>query len=177
MTSLFLDILLVDDSDTDVEIIREAISEIQNGRPGVQGSPVPNASVSGNSRREFPSLRVGGVTVNAVRDGDEALKYLRREGPYADKPQPRLMILDINMPKKTGFEILRILKSDPVLKSLPVIILTTSRRPQDVRMAYEEGAASYIVKPLKYADLREVLATALKYWNRVCLLPDPPEGD
>lgn len=135
MTRTPFEILLVEDSETDIEIIREAFGELKTGDDT--------------------------VALHVAKDGEEAMSFLRRSA--AD-----LVILDINLPKKTGFEVLAEIKGDPVLRHLPIVILTTSNRPDDRRRAYAEGAASYIVKPLRYRELREFLQTFLDYWMGVC---------
>jgi two-component system, response regulator len=104
----------------------------------------------------FAVARVMNV-INNVRDGEVALPYLRREGPYKDAVSPGLVLLDINMPKKNGFEVLEAIKADPRLQSLPVIMLTTSEREEDIVRSYTYGACSYVRKPVSLERFIDVV--------------------
>ena len=109
-----------------------------------------------------------------VGDGDELLDYLRHRGHYRDpasSPRPGLILLDLNMPRKDGRETLRELKSDPDLRHIPVIVLTTSRSEGDVRRCYELGGNSYITKPTSFNGLVETLIALGKYWLEIAELP------
>src|SRR5688572_10306753 len=130
-------ILLVDDSEFDVLLMRAAFKKAQF----------------------HPVLQV-------VRNGEEAIAYLAGTGEYNDRasfPLQTLVLLDINMPKKNGFEVLRWLRADPILKRLSVTMLTASLRPEDVDLAFELGANSYLVKPSNLESLADMLRT-LRDW-------------
>jgi len=105
-----------------------------------------------------------------VEDGEELLDYLKARGKYADrkdKPLPGLVLLDLNMPKKDGREALFEIKADPVLRQIPVIILTTSTSEEDIVSAYNLGIDSYITKPVTFAGLVEVIRTLSMYWLNI----------
>ncbi len=102
-----------------------------------------------------------------VQDGEEAVAYLRGDGQYADRdkfPLPYLLLLDLKMPRKNGFEVIAWLKQQPVLKRLPVVVLTSSKEDPDVNRAYELGANTYLVKPVKFEGLVEMMKTLNLYW-------------
>lgn len=102
-----------------------------------------------------------------VKDGEEAVAYLRGEGQYADRdkfPIPYLLLLDLKMPRKNGFEVIAWLKQQPGLKRLPVVVLTSSKEDPDVNRAYELGANTYLVKPVKFEGLVEMMKTLHLYW-------------
>lgn len=109
--------------------------------------------------------------MQVVRDGEAALAYLRRESPYEDARRPGLVLLDINMPKKNGFEVLEEIKSDPSLRHLPVVMLTVSDRDEDVVRSYSLGACSYVRKPVDFEQLRRVVAEFELYWTVVSMVP------
>lgn len=112
-----------------------------------------------------------------VRDGDEALAYLQREGVYGDPsgaPRPDVILLDLNLPRMGGDELLRHLKQDPHFKQIPVIVLTTSGRSDDVRQAYEDGANAYLLKPVEFARFTEVIEQLGKFWLDTVELPPEP---
>ena len=109
-----------------------------------------------------------------VEDGKELMDYLYRQGQYADpkqSPCPDLILLDLNMPMKDGREALREIKSDPELRSIPIVILTTSKEESDVRMTYETGAASFITKPLTFNEWSKMVETMGRYWFEVATRP------
>ncbi len=109
-----------------------------------------------------------------VQDGEELMDYLYRRGPYADParaPWPGLILLDLNMPKKSGREALEEIKADPELRKIPVVILTTSKTEADIYRSYDLGANSYIVKPVSFPGLVEVMMTLEKYWFEIVELP------
>ena len=109
-----------------------------------------------------------------VEDGEQLLAYLRREGEFADPgeaPIAGLIILDLNMPKMDGREALTIIKNDEVLKSIPVVVLTTSAEEDDVYYAYTLGVSSYISKPVTFEGLVNVVQVLNKYWLEVVELP------
>ncbi len=112
--------------------------------------------------------------LHIVRDGEELMDYLYQRGKYADwgsAPRPGLILLDLNMPKKDGREALREIKSDPLLRQIPIIVLTTSKAEQDIYRSYELGANSFISKPVTFASLVEVMKTVGKYWFEIVELP------
>ena len=109
--------------------------------------------------------------VNVVQDGEEAMAYLRREGKYKDALQPGLVLLDINMPKKNGFEVLQEMKADPTLRHIPVIILTTSDREEDIVKSYANGACSFIPKPVGFDNFIKVAKQFSLYWALVTRIP------
>ena len=112
--------------------------------------------------------------VHFVQDGEELFRYLRREGRYADPyvaPRPGLILLDLNMPKKDGRETLRELKADPSLRSIPVVVLTTSKAEEDVFRSYELGVNSFITKPVSFQGLIDVMKALGRYWFDIVELP------
>ena len=131
-------VLMVDDNEDDVVLIREAL--------------------------ETQDIRV----VAVARDGEEALRYLRRSSRVQ---RPEIMLLDINMPVKDGFEVLGELKADPALAPLPVVILTTSQREEDVTRSYAAGASSFVTKPARPEELRELARLFSLYWRRASRFP------
>jgi CheY-like chemotaxis protein len=115
-----------------------------------------------------------------VKDGEELMDYLYRRGKYvleSDSPRPGLILLDLNMPKKDGREALTLIKSDPNLRQIPVVVLTTSKAEEDVYRSYDLGANSFITKPVTFASLVEVIKTIGKYWFEIVELPLERVGD
>jgi len=109
-----------------------------------------------------------------VENGEELLDYLRRRGQYADpavSPRPGLILLDLNMPRKDGFEALAEIKEDPNLRQIPVVILTTSRAEEDVYRGYDLGVNSFITKPVSFEGLVEAMKTLGRYWFEIVELP------
>jgi two-component system, response regulator len=108
-----------------------------------------------------------------VNDGEELLNYLYHRAGHREEtsPRPGLILLDLNMPKKDGREALGEIKADPGLKHIPVIVLTTSNREEDISHSYAMGASSYIVKPVAFSDLVEVIKTLETYWLQIVELP------
>jgi CheY-like chemotaxis protein len=106
-----------------------------------------------------------------VRDGEEAMGYLRRQGKYQKAEVPGLILLDINMPKKNGFEVLNEIKADPALMHIPVVMLTTSESEADVVKSYAKGACSYITKPMDFDKFRDVVKQFTLYWALVARVP------
>src|SRR2546423_12429012 len=117
MMSEPVEVVLVEDNEDDIVLIEEAFAEAKLM-----------------------------IVVFKVRDGDEALSYLRHEGPYTHRRKPGLVLLDINMPKKNGFDVLQAMKADPLLQSLPVVMLTTSDREEDIVRSYTGGAGVCVLK-------------------------------
>jgi CheY-like chemotaxis protein len=112
--------------------------------------------------------------LHSVNDGEELLEFLRHEGRYAveQAPRPDLILLDLNMPKIDGREALAALKKDPALRSIPVVVLTTSRAEEDVARSYDLGANSFISKPVTFAGLVDVMRELGRYWVVIVELPD-----
>ena len=113
--------------------------------------------------------------VVALCDGAEALDYLYRRGQFADRAngQPAVVLLDLKMPKVDGIEVLRQMKSDPQLKMIPVVVLTSSREEQDVVTSYELGVNAYIVKPVKFQEFVEAVKLVGAFW---AVINEPPPG-
>ncbi len=135
-------VLLVDDNDTDVERTRAALA--------------------------YAKLA---VDLEAVSSGEEALAFLRREGRYTHAFTPDLVLLDVQMPGISGIETLRLIKSDPALKAIPVIMLTSSCRDEDVLRSYTEHANAYVTKPIDMESFRSVVQRLEAFWFSVVVLP------
>lgn len=114
--------------------------------------------------------------LHCVEDGEELLDYLRRAGGYADpasSPRPHVILLDLNMPRLSGREALEQIKADPTLRSIPVVVLTTSDEEEDVFRSYHLGASSFITKPVTFEGLVEVMRGLGNYWFEIVRLPEP----
>src|SRR5579864_7876742 len=109
--------------------------------------------------------------VNAVNDGAEAISFLRHQGKYAEAPMPDLMILDLNLPRKNGQDVLAEVKSDPKLAKIPVVIFTTSQANADVARSYELGANCYLRKPGNLPDFVAVVQSLASFWLGFASLP------
>ena len=109
--------------------------------------------------------------MSVVHDGEEALAYLRRQGEYQNARVPGLILLDINMPKKNGFEVLHEMKADPALVHIPVVMLTTSDSEADIVKSYTRGACSFITKPMDFDKFRDVIRQFALYWALVSRIP------
>lgn len=111
-----------------------------------------------------------------VEDGVELMDYLNRRGSYSnaeDAPRPGVILLDLNMPRKDGREALKEIKSDPNLRRIPVVVMTTSQVEQDILRSYDLGANSYITKPVTFDGLVEVIQGLGRYWFEIVELPSP----
>jgi len=108
-----------------------------------------------------------------VENGEELMDYLRHQGKYAgtEVPRPGLILLDLNMPRKDGRTVLKEIKSDPELRQIPVVVLTTSHADEDIYKSYDLGVNSYIVKPVTFEALVDILQTLEKYWFEIVELP------
>ncbi len=137
-----IEILLVEDNPADVRLTQEAFRDAK----------VHN-------------------TLSVARDGVEALAYLRREGPFADAKRPDVIFLDLNLPKIDGRQVLAAVKSDPALKSIPVVILTTSQAEQDILKSYELHANCYVTKPVDLEQFLSVVKSIESFWISVVKLP------
>lgn len=123
--------------------------------------------------RDALAEAAAGVDLRCVENGEELLDYLRKRGRWAndDAPTPRLVLLDLNMPRKDGREALREMKGDPLLRRLPVIILTTSREEDEVVRTYDLGANSFVRKPVTFDGLVAVMRAIGVYWFDTVVLP------
>lgn len=109
-----------------------------------------------------------------VKDGEELMDYLYQRGQYAhgnNSPRPGLILLDLNMPRKDGREALREIKANPDLRQIPVVVLTTSKAEEDIYRSYQLGANSFIIKPVTFGSLVEVMKTIGRYWFEIVELP------
>lgn len=106
-----------------------------------------------------------------VRDGVEALRFLRKKGRHKDAPTPALVLLDLRLPKLDGFEVLSEMKKDPYLKGIPTIILTSSGRDDDIEKAYNLGCNNYIVKPVNFDNFIKTIVEIKKYWLYISKIP------
>lgn len=111
-------------------------------------------------------------TVHVIDDGQAAIDYLSRREPYQNAPRPGLILMDIKLPKIDGIEILRHIKNDPELRTIPVIMLTTSGTDQDINTSYENGANSYIIKPVDFEKFRKAIKELKMYWLVSNRLPE-----
>ena len=137
-----VEILLVEDNPGDARLTREALS----------ASKVRNR-------------------LHRASDGEEAMAFLRREGSFADVPAPDLILLDLNLPRRDGREVLEDIKNDPALKHIPVVILTSSREEEDLIRGYDLGANSYVRKPVDFAQFVNAVHHLQAYW---LVLNEPP---
>jgi chemotaxis family two-component system response regulator Rcp1 len=127
----------------------------------------------GDVRLTIEGLRESKVRNNlhVAADGVAALEFLRRDGTYADAPRPDLILLDLNLPKKDGREVLAEIKADPALRTIPVVVLTTSSAEKDVLRTYELQAASYITKPVDLEQFITVVKSIEDFWLTIVTLP------
>lgn len=137
-----IEILLVEDSPGDIRLTKEALKD---------------AKMLNN--------------LNVCTDGEEAMAFLRREGEYLDSPRPDLILLDLNMPKKDGREVLAEIKDDQLLKRIPVVMLTTSTAEQDILASYDLHANCYITKPVDLDQFVTVVQTIEDFWLTIVKLP------
>lgn len=137
-----VDVLLVEDDDGDVLMTREAF--------------------------EHHKIR---NKLHVVQDGEEALQFLHREGPYADAPRPGLILLDLNLPRRDGREVLAELKADPELRVIPVVVLTTSEAEEDILRSYTLHANAYVSKPVDFDRFIDVIRQIDDFFVTVVKLP------
>lgn len=138
-------ILMADDDEEDSMLVREALAKSQLS-----------------------------IELYIVKNGEELMDYLYNRGQYTDRskaPRPGLILLDLNMPKKDGLEVLRDIKIDPYLRQIPVVVLTTSSAEEDIYHTYDLGANSFITKPVTFDSLVEVMQAVGKYWFEIVELP------
>jgi CheY-like chemotaxis protein len=139
-------VLLVEDDLTDVFLVKRAFKAAQIKNP-----------------------------LQVVTDGEEAINYLRGAGKYADRatyPLPKLIVMDIKMPRLTGFEVLAWVKSDPLLRRIPIVIVSSSDNPADINRAYESGVNAYMVKPVDYRKVEHLFSSLTHYWGLECAKPE-----
>lgn len=115
-----------------------------------------------------------GVDLRFVQDGEELLSYLHGHGPYAGRPTPSLILLDLNMPRRDGREALAAVKDNPALRRIPVVVLTTSSAEEDVVRCYDLGVSSFITKPKSFESLLALMRTLSHYWFETVRLPGHP---
>jgi chemotaxis family two-component system response regulator Rcp1 len=153
------------------ETAQNGYRSTQNGDHGVEILLVEDNPADVRLTREV--LEGGGASphLNVVSDGEEAMAFLRREGPYGESPRPKLVLLDLNLPKKDGREVLEELKSDPDLCRIPVIVLTTSAAETDIQHSYRLHANCVITKPLDLNDFFDVVRTIEQFWLATARLP------
>ena len=137
-----VDILLVEDNPGDARLTREALAQ----------SAMPS-------------------TLYDVRDGEQAMAFLRREGPYASAPRPRLVLLDLNLPRLDGREVLEDMKNDPALRHIPVVVLTSSEAEEDILNCYRLHANCFVTKPVDLEDLTRLLEGIEQFWFNLVKLP------
>lgn len=137
-----INVLLVEDDEGDVVLIREAFAD--------------------NKVRNH---------LEVVADGVEAMAYLRGEGEHADAPRPDLVLLDLNLPRKDGREVLQEVKSDPVLRTIPVVVLTTSEADEDILRSYDLHANAYVTKPVDFDRFIEVVRQIDEFFVSIVRLP------
>jgi chemotaxis family two-component system response regulator Rcp1 len=137
-------LLVVEDSESDIELLREALSDTEPG-----------------------------IALDIVRHGEDALSFLRREGEFSSAAAPDLVVLDLNLPRMGGFEVLRALREDvdPRLRRLPVVVFTTSTTPTDVEKAYDLHASSFVTKPTAFSSYLDTVRAFREFWLRVARLP------
>ncbi|HPF17343.1 MAG TPA: response regulator [Thermotogota bacterium] len=138
-----IEILLVEDSPGDQRLTREALKE---------------EKINNN--------------LYIVEDGEEALAFLRKEGTFSTVPRPDLILLDLNLPKMNGQEVLEIIKQDEKLKRIPVVILTTSQADEDILKAYNLNANCYITKPVDFDQFSHVVKKIQEFWFTIVRLPE-----
>ena len=127
----------------------------------------------GDVRLTKEALKEGKVYNNLhwARDGVEALEFLKREGKHAKAPRPDIILLDLNLPKKDGREVLAVIKGEPDLKHIPVVVLTTSKAEEDVLRSYELHANCYVTKPVDLEKFIQVVQSIDRFWLTVVTLP------
>jgi len=122
------------------------------------------------TRSAFEDFKITN-TLHVVDDGVEALEFLRGQGAFAGSPRPDLIMLDLNLPRMNGREVLAEIKADPELRHIPVVVLTTSRAEQDILEAYDLHANCYIVKPVGFVNFVEAIKSIKSYWFSLVTLP------
>jgi len=128
----------------------------------------------GDVRLTLEAFREGRMDnhLSVVRDGDEAMEFLNRRNDYADAPRPDLILLDLNLPRKNGKEVLAEIKADTSLNNIPVVVLTTSQHEADVRKSYGLAGNCFITKPVDFGQFTNVVRHIEEFWLNVVTLPD-----
>jgi len=129
------------------------------------------------TERAFKKGKIGNP-LYVVRDGEEAMEFIQHTGRYADAaqaPRPGLILLDLNLPRLDGRQVLGLIKNDPDLRRIPVVVLTTSSEDADVLGCYNRGANTYITKPVDFEDFLRAVVTIGKYWLCIAEIPDGGE--
>ncbi|MEG3877301.1 response regulator [Microcoleus sp. herbarium7] len=129
-------------------------------------------------QRAFRDRTFTNASLQIVRDGDAAVFYLNGDAEYSDRdryPLPAIILLDLKLPRRSGHEVLGWLKQQPELKRLPVVILTSSNQTFDLNLAYDLGVNSYLVKPVGFSSLLEMMQSFGEYWLNHSELPEPME--
>jgi len=128
---------------------------------------------AGDIRLTFEALKEAKVRnrMSAANDGVEAMAFLRKEGKYADAPTPDVILLDLNLPRKNGREVLAEIKADPRLRRIPVVVLTNSRAEEDIIKAYNLHANCYVTKPVDFQQFLNVIKSIEDFWLTVVKLP------
>lgn len=129
-------------------------------------------------KKAFSRIRSNGFkyTLHVVKDGEEVLKYVRRQGEYAGEPRPDLILLDLRMPRKDGFEVLRELKGEQRFRTIPVIVLTSSTDERDVIKSYSLGGNVYVTKPLRFEEFVHKVMSIPMCWCKIATLPPKNNG-
>ncbi len=127
------------------------------------------------------ALREGypGISITTVQDGEELMDYLHGRGAYTnptEAPRPSLILLDLNMPRKSGREALAEIKADDNFRSIPIVVLTTSSAPIDVETSYSTGANAYLTKPLSYSEMLASMRALTDFWFNHAILPSQMQG-
>ena len=127
----------------------------------------------GDVRLTEKALERGKIVNNlhVTENGVEAMRFLRREGEYADEPQPDLVLLDLNMPRKDGREVLEEMRGDPELRRIPVVVLTSSEAEEDVVRSYELSANAYLTKPVDFEGFVDIIERIEEFWFSVVKMP------
>jgi len=127
------------------------------------------------TKKAFSSSRIYS-NLHVAEDGEEAMNFLYKRGKYSSAPLPDMILLDLNLPRKDGREVLAEVKGDPSLRTIPVIILTTSRDDEDIRRSYELQANCFITKPVDMEQFTKALDCLGEFWFTLVRLPLPPES-
>ena len=127
----------------------------------------------GDVRLTLEALRDGKISnqVSVAHDGEEALDFLRQRGDHSEAERPDLVLLDLNLPKKDGREVLEEVKTDPELHRIPVIVLTTSSADRDILLSYDLHANCYIKKPIEYDEFMDAIRGLENFWTKIVRLP------
>jgi CheY-like chemotaxis protein len=144
--------------------------------------PKPSLLIVEDSNEDFEAfqrfLQQSPLSISVQRcvNGDQALAFLYQTGKYTDSkssPRPGIIVLDLNLPGTDGREVLRQIKQDDNLKTIPVIVFTTSNNPKDIEVCYQYGVNSYIIKPINFAQLQRDIQLLIDYWFEITTLLDP----